>query len=44
MNFRARHWRYGLLIGTAFVAGAALGPSIGSLGSAFAQDSSRTDM
>jgi carboxyl-terminal processing protease len=44
MNFRARHWRYGLLVGTAFVAGAALGPSLGSLGSAFAQDSSRTDM
>ncbi|MEA2737520.1 MAG: carboxyl-terminal processing protease [Acetobacteraceae bacterium] len=44
MDFRARHWRYGLLIGTAFVAGAALGPSLGSLGSAFAQDSSRTDM
>jgi carboxyl-terminal processing protease len=44
MNFRARHWRYGLLIGTAFVAGTALGPSLGSLGSAFAQDSSRTDM
>jgi carboxyl-terminal processing protease len=44
MDFRARPWRYGLLIGTAFVAGAALGPSLGSLGSAFAQDSSRTDM
>ncbi|MDR3532590.1 MAG: S41 family peptidase [Rhodopila sp.] len=44
MSFRARHWRYGLLIGTAFVAGAALGPGLGSLGSAFAQDSNRTDM
>jgi carboxyl-terminal processing protease len=44
MNFRARHWRYGLLIGTAFVAGTALGPSLGSLGNAFAQDSSHTDM
>jgi carboxyl-terminal processing protease len=44
MHFRARHWRYGLLVGTAFVAGAALGPSLGSLGSALAQDSSRTDM
>jgi carboxyl-terminal processing protease len=44
MNFRARHWRYGLLIGTAFVAGAALGPNLGALGSAFAQDSNRTDM
>jgi carboxyl-terminal processing protease len=44
MNFQARHWRYGLLVGTAFVAGAALGPNLGSLGRAFAQDSSRTDM
>jgi carboxyl-terminal processing protease len=44
MNLRARHWRYGLLIGTAFVAGAAFGPAMGSLGRAFAQDSSRTDM
>ena len=44
MNFRARHWRYGLLIGTAFVAGAALAPRLSSLGMAFAQDSSRTDM
>jgi carboxyl-terminal processing protease len=44
MNLRARHWRYGLLIGTAFVAGAVLGPNLGSLGVAFAQDSSRTDM
>jgi carboxyl-terminal processing protease len=31
-------------MGTAFLAGTALGPSLGSLGSAFAQDSSRTDM
>ena len=44
MNFRARHWRYGLLIGTAFVAGAVLCPNLGALGNAFAQDSSRTDM
>jgi carboxyl-terminal processing protease len=43
MDFRARHWRYGLLIGTAFVAGAALGPSLGALDTAFAQDSSHTD-
>src|SRR4051794_13921060 len=41
MNLRARHWRYGLLIGTAFIAGATLGPV---LGTALAQDSSRTDM
>jgi carboxyl-terminal processing protease len=44
MDFRARPWRYGLLIGTAFVAGAALGPNLGSLGLAFAQDSAHTDM
>src|ERR1700710_3112991 len=44
MNLRARHWRYGLLIGTAFVAGAALGPALPGLGAALAQDSSRTDM
>src|ERR1700722_17611086 len=44
MNLRARHWRYGLLIGTAFVAGAALGPSLGALDTAFAQDSSHADM
>jgi carboxyl-terminal processing protease len=45
MNLRARHWRYGLLIGTAFIAGAALGPSLGGLGSAaLAQDSSHADM
>lgn len=41
MAFRASHWRYGLLIGTAFLAGSALGPR---LGIAFAQDSSQTDM
>jgi carboxyl-terminal processing protease len=44
MDFRARRWRFGLLIGTAFVAGAALGPSLGALDSAFAQDSTHTDM
>src|SRR5271166_128936 len=48
MDFRPRHWRYGLLIGTAFVAGVAAGPGLGlrlgSPGSAFAQDSSHTDM
>src|SRR6201747_3134774 len=44
MNLRARHWRYGLLIGTAFVAGAALGPALPGLGRALAQDSSHTDM
>ena len=44
MVFRARHWRFGLLLGTAFVGGIAVGPGLGSLSSAFAQDSSRTDM
>nr|WP_294548067.1 S41 family peptidase [uncultured Rhodopila sp.] len=44
MDFRSRHWRYGLLIGTAFVAGVAAGPELGALGNAFAQDSSHTDM
>jgi carboxyl-terminal processing protease len=44
MGFRSRHWRYGLLIGTAFVAGVWVGPELGSLGNAFAQDSSHTDM
>ncbi|HET6306353.1 MAG TPA: S41 family peptidase [Rhodopila sp.] len=43
MDFRARHWRYGLLIGTAFLAGAALGPSLGALETAFAQDTSHSD-
>ncbi len=41
MNLRARHWRSGLLIGTAFVAGATLGPIFGS---ALAQDSTHADM
>jgi carboxyl-terminal processing protease len=44
MGFRAWLWRYGLLVGAAFAAGSELGPSLGSLGNAFAQDSGRTDM
>ena len=44
MDFRPRHWRLGLLLGTAFMAGVAAGPGLGSLGQAFAQDSSHTDM
>jgi carboxyl-terminal processing protease len=49
MDFRARYWRYGLLIGTAFVAGLAAGPALNTLGGstlglALAQDSSHTDM
>jgi carboxyl-terminal processing protease len=49
MDFRARYWRYSLLIGTAFVAGLGAGPTldalgVSSLGRALAQDSNRTDM
>ncbi len=44
MDFRTRHIRAGLMVGAAFVAGAVLGPDIGTWGRAFAQDSSRTDM
>ena len=44
MKFRARHWSYGLLTGTAFLAGLTIGPQLGALSRAFAQDSSRTDM
>jgi carboxyl-terminal processing protease len=49
MNFRARGWRYGLLIGTAFMAGVTAGPALdalggSSLGQALAQDTRRTDM
>nr|WP_294523067.1 S41 family peptidase [uncultured Rhodopila sp.] len=44
MGLRSRYWRYGLLVGTAFVAGVAAGPQLGALGNAFAQDSSHTDM
>src|ERR1700744_4263372 len=44
MDFRPRHWRLGLLLGTAFMGGVIAGPSVGVLQQAFAQDSSRTDM
>ncbi len=44
MDFRPRHWRLGLLLGTAFMAGVAAGPGFGVLHEAFAQDSSHTDM
>jgi carboxyl-terminal processing protease len=44
MDFRPRYWRYGLLVGTAFIAGAVAGPRLGGLHEALAQDSSRTDM
>jgi carboxyl-terminal processing protease len=44
MDHRVRHWRYGLLIGTAFLAGVTLGPKLGALSEAFAQDSTHTDL
>jgi carboxyl-terminal processing protease len=44
MDFRPRHWRLGLLLGTAFTAGVVAGPGLGTLGQALAQDSSHTDM
>ncbi len=44
MDFRPRHWRLGLLLGTAFMGGVIAGPSVGVLQQAFAQDSSHTDM
>src|SRR5580692_5448482 len=44
MDFRPRHWRLGLLLGTAFMGGVVAGPSVGVLQQAFAQDSSHTDM
>src|SRR4051812_40744670 len=44
MDFGPRRWRFGLLLGTAFVAGIAAGPSFGVLREALAQDSARSDM
>ena len=44
MDVRQRRWRNGLLIGTAFVAGIIAGPTYNVLGSAFAQDGSRTEI
>jgi carboxyl-terminal processing protease len=53
MDFRSRRFRTGLLLGTAFVAGVAIGPAAGLIGrhlgfdlgitAALAQDSSRAD-
>ena len=43
MNFRQRRFRYGLLMGAAFVAGAAFGPAANVLGRAVAQDQSRAE-
>jgi len=44
MHLPPRRWRFGLLLGTAFIAGVSAGPGIGVLQQAVAQDSSRTDM
>src|SRR3954451_12190626 len=44
MDLGPRRWRFGLLLGTAFIAGVAAGPGVGTLRQALAQDSSRTDM
>ena len=44
MDLGPRRWRFGLLLGTAFVAGVAAGPGLGVLQEAIAQDSSRSDM
>jgi carboxyl-terminal processing protease len=44
MDYRVRHWRYGLLIGTAFLAGVTVGPKLGALSAAFAQDTTHTDL
>ncbi|MBV9252434.1 MAG: PDZ domain-containing protein, partial [Acetobacteraceae bacterium] len=43
MQLRSRRFRIALMIGAAFVAGAAAGPGAGMLGHALAQDSSRAD-
>src|SRR3954451_10214475 len=44
MDLGPRRWRDGLLLGTAFIAGVAAGPSFGVLKEALAQDSARSDM
>ena len=40
----AQRWRQGLMLGAAFLTGAALGPSAGLLARAFAQDTSHSEM
>ncbi|HEX2943653.1 MAG TPA: S41 family peptidase [Rhodopila sp.] len=44
MGLRIRHWQYGLLLGTAFIGGAVLGPDLGVLTRAVAQGASSGDM
>jgi len=43
MNFRQRRFRYGLLVGAAFLIGVGAGPTVGFLGHAVAQDQSRAE-
>jgi len=43
MNFRQRRFRFGLLLGAAFIVGVASGPTVGFLGHAVAQDQSRAE-
>ena len=43
MNFRQRRFRYGLLLGAAFLVGVVSGPTVGVLGRAVAQDRSRAE-
>src|SRR4051812_21915084 len=43
MKFRQRRFRYGLLMGAAFLVGVAVGPTVCVLGRAVAQDQSRAE-
>ena len=43
MNFRQRRFRYGLLLGAAFIVGVVAGPTVSVLGRAVAQDQSRAE-
>src|SRR5258708_2413838 len=43
MNFRQRRFRYGLMLGAAFLIGVGSGPTIGVLGRAVAQGQSRAE-
>ena len=44
MIFSNQRWRQGIMLGAAFLGGAALGPSAGLLARAFAQDTSHSEM
>ena len=44
MIFSNQRWRQGIMLGAAFLGGAALGPSVGLLSRAFAQDTSHSEM